>query len=1110
MKRTNSELKTKESSHKVDIVVTIEKAVLYPTDGPKEVKKRSVNPAKAQHFFHTEYRLLPTDVEATKADVVTFGSAAKVYTDSDSKVMRSWREGDLVYFSWSQKRRIEITMDLLTALFSHRVDLQIWNSKDKVSARARFDRPKALRSPQQPLLPSRTPSAIAPIPPQPEVRKSVQPPSPSPLPPKERLIKSSTPDSVGSIESPAKEKKKKGKRLKLETEKETTTLLAIPLAKLFVKNAVDVEARLERPVGPLQDARILISIGGTLMDEKQRKALNPMAICIRGATGMPDFPINWDELQRRCLPAYAQYRFYDQPVYKTIGCPQNRELLWEDVGVVLVGSIDLALLVEWLCGPPFVVEIHDRDRIFEGIKAQPVIFGDLESDEDIGTLTHSEGKTNSRRHSPYCVCTAALYRRNKIDSRSLQGALETVGSLWCSQVRSVRIIERGVPSQFIVSHLELPSTELERRTPQADRPSAATSAESQPTLAGNYLDAGSELKLKIELSYPLVASKQGTAVASGTAPVKCPFSRLVFAFPTAVSAKTKRLLLESVSVINAAALGLDNLPQNVAQVALSTYKLSSAQKSDPNLDVVTGFQVVDPTAHIIVLEGLHRSGIRKIWNSIPHPQPEDDDKFYRVLHNSSLVFSKRLYADLDVDLCVVQLHKPVADILAQPIVYVKDVIPQLCLQALINLDKMSKAAQLIDVSRNELFPSAEMILALGREFGVTSLEKVMEETDEARTGESKNVVRATENRKAVKTSRLWTPISNRNFAYEQALAERKTKENPNYLKQNILHTRTENTRRRPPHVRSKSDDSRLVAYNYSSQALNSTELAKNRLRRLLGQEPGSQFTYCQDFNTMTMEPAYPTWKEELHQWGMTAKREFIYPGPKTSLESNQHPGLPDEARKEELQQPWEENLLHMNKLKPTVERMRFSWPQRREDMDLLTKPMPFFGQPMPVGVHSSSGDEDDNSSQPPATDFKTHRLLAATELTSSGRKSSNQLDRLKDILKDPPSKLPLRGRNGVPNVPPLSVITEIDDERETMNRQGYHPGPFEGSSWTVEKNLIPIAGRNRRGGNSEHLDGFRLWHRSFDPVHKRPVEPLSDEERQTHLFQRRRSVEPPC
>ncbi|XP_065829258.1 uncharacterized protein [Oscarella lobularis] len=1085
MKRTNSELKTKESSHKVDIVVTIEKAVLYPTDGPKEVKKRSVNPAKAQHFFHTEYRLLPTDVEATKADVVTFGSAAKVYTDSDSKVMRSWREGDLVYFSWSQKRRIEITMDLLTALFSHRVDLQIWNSKDKVSARARFDRPKALRSPQQPLLPSRTPSAIAPIPPQPEVRKSVQPPSPSPLPPKERLIKSSTPDSVGSIESPAKEKKKKGKRLKLETEKETTTLLAIPLAKLFVKNAVDVEARLERPVGPLQDARILISIGGTLMDEKQRKALNPMAICIRGATGMPDFPINWDELQRRCLPAYAQYRFYDQPVYKTIGCPQNRELLWEDVGVVLVGSIDLALLVEWLCGPPFVVEIHDRDRIFEGIKAQPVIFGDLESDEDIGTLTHSEGgirlthdpfKGPSKPWDPYGVA--------KFD---LSGLL-----------RGECLLNLSSP----ILNCPRPNSNDERLR--------QIGPESQPTLAGNYLDAGSELKLKIELSYPLVASKQGTAVASGTAPVKCPFSRLVFAFPTAVSAKTKRLLLESVSVINAAALGLDNLPQNVAQVALSTYKLSSAQKSDPNLDVVTGFQVVDPTAHIIVLEGLHRSGIRKIWNSIPHPQPEDDDKFYRVLHNSSLVFSKRLYADLDVDLCVVQLHKPVADILAQPIVYVKDVIPQLCLQALINLDKMSKAAQLIDVSRNELFPSAEMILALGREFGVTSLEKVMEETDEARTGESKNVVRATENRKAVKTSRLWTPISNRNFAYEQALAERKTKENPNYLKQNILHTRTENTRRRPPHVRSKSDDSRLVAYNYSSQALNSTELAKNRLRRLLGQEPGSQFTYCQDFNTMTMEPAYPTWKEELHQWGMTAKREFIYPGPKTSLESNQHPGLPDEARKEELQQPWEENLLHMNKLKPTVERMRFSWPQRREDMDLLTKPMPFFGQPMPVGVHSSSGDEDDNSSQPPATDFKTHRLLAATELTSSGRKSSNQLDRLKDILKDPPSKLPLRGRNGVPNVPPLSVITEIDDERETMNRQGYHPGPFEGSSWTVEKNLIPIAGRNRRGGNSEHLDGFRLWHRSFDPVHKRPVEPLSDEERQTHLFQRRRSVEPPC
>ena len=40
-----------------------------------------------------------------------------------------------------------VTRELLLDIFNHSLELRIWDSKDKVSPRARFDRPKAFRLP---------------------------------------------------------------------------------------------------------------------------------------------------------------------------------------------------------------------------------------------------------------------------------------------------------------------------------------------------------------------------------------------------------------------------------------------------------------------------------------------------------------------------------------------------------------------------------------------------------------------------------------------------------------------------------------------------------------------------------------------------------------------------------------------------------------------------------------------------------------------------------------------------------------------------------------------------------------------------------------------------
>lgn len=54
-----------------------------------------------------------------------------------------------------------------------------------------------------------------------------------------------------------------------------------------------------------------------------------------------------------------------------------------------------------------------------------------------------------------------------------------------------------------------------------------------------------------------------------------------------------------------------------------------------------------------------------------------------VLYNSSLSFSKRLYECLDVGLSPVNLHQPLDTILKEPLVFIGNMVPYTCLQALL-------------------------------------------------------------------------------------------------------------------------------------------------------------------------------------------------------------------------------------------------------------------------------------------------------------------------------------------------------------------------------------------------------------------------------------------
>jgi len=90
---------------------------------------------------------------------------------------------------------------------------------------------------------------------------------------------------------------------------------------------------------------------------------------------------------------------------------------------------------------------------------------------------------------------------------------------------------------------------------------------------------------------------------------------------------------------------------------------------------------------------------------------------------------------------------------------------------------------------------------------------------------------------------------------------------------------------------------------------------------------------------------------------------------------------------------------------------------------------------------------------------KTHRISTFTEQKNAGFGSSNQLDRLKDILKSEPKKKGLlTGGVTFNNIPALYVTNKEYSETEKLanDHKGYTPGESNSRRITDYSNVIPV------------------------------------------------------
>nr|XP_019942022.1 PREDICTED: uncharacterized protein KIAA1257 homolog [Paralichthys olivaceus] len=875
----------------IALAVPREEEAAVPTKTKKTERKCSsavsVKAHKAQSCYHIEYKLLPGDTETTKLDLVVFGPGAKLYKDDESKILITWYEGDQIWVSWSHSFNIRVNRDALISLLPYKIPVKIWNAMYRLSSfQARSESQKLFRFPKG----------------WPEDA-------------------SDTCDDIKTMVSQLTPKKKIGdiwldSNLDVGLEKEKKSALqatpsfqkhntdACDLGEMGNSGATSVEVsplrflagetsvteRFQVCSSGLCEVMCSISLDGPLLSNQLKAELNPMVITILSATSMPSSPVPLHVLQEKCMPVYCQYKFHNLSMHRTNYHKHETNIYFRDVNVILTGLMNPQELQDFFATPSLQIEVHDRDRKVEE-RPKPVTC-DTESDDDM----HSNASLFDHNFHTYGIANLNL-------SELLLG-------------------KKSLKVDLPIKCGPLPP-KLDRKRSRRNSKMTDTAASRDPMPQADYYDVNSQLKVKVEMACPLTTD-DGMEFYSG------PFSRIVYLFDYnnfSVIIKLRSEILR----INASAFHLDSLSLESRGRALSNKEGPMNLKHDEStdLDFVTGFHVQDKRKHILVLEGLKHKAVRRLWEAVPMKLSGTEAEQVIVLYNSNLCFFKRIYDSLDVSLSPIQLRESLQSIMIQPLIYIRGKLPQPCFQALSRLSQLCQVRHLKDAVQYDLFPSADMIVSMSREYGTSAEQWEQQASAYTMMDLPTHPVR-------MKTHAALDACNREYIRWKHNRQQTPAEPSRDFIQENIQSVQDQSEQLQKPQAAALTLDlaATMPVHNYSIQTFNSNVQARELLLRELAKVPGRRFTYSLGYHSATVETGDTTPKNDSGSAAASTAWLTNLSGDRSRV----HPRHPDEARVEELRKPWIENILHANTLKPILSRDRWVWSQRHEDFQLYSKP----------------------------------------------------------------------------------------------------------------------------------------------------------------------------
>ncbi|XP_031518933.1 uncharacterized protein KIAA1257 homolog isoform X8 [Papio anubis] len=866
----------------------------------KKHPKTDSSVSKLRRFYHIEYFLLPDDGEPKKVDILLFPMVAKVFLESGVKTVKPWHEGDKAWVSWEQTFNINVTKELLKKINFHKITLRLWNSKDKMSRKVRYY----------------------------------------------RLKTAGFTDDVGAFHKSVKGKDSEGrkkiqrrhKKPPAEEEADPTltglrkqSAFSIQLAVMpLLAGWQTVMSRGSEKSANILDCLLTLKTEVPIMTEEQKQDLNPLTIKIKCASCLPSQPVPIQELERLCMPVYCKYQFHKTPVHKTKGEPHGTHVYFQDINVIFLGALHPSDLREYLEGPPMVVEVHDRDRKSEEFSQKPVLFGEDPLDSYLNfraLISPRETESNpfesqNKMWYPYGIAKVSfadlLLGHKYLNLAVPIHSCEVQPTHYSQDSRRRKVVGLGVPRD---GH------------------------QHGPMPMGNYLEADSQLKLRVDIAVPLRARARAADPDLGGSQ----FGRIIFVFDFK-KVSLLHSLLQDITMINAKALGLDSYPVRTLQQILSAFKMRVRVQEQQYLDVLTGFHLLDGKTHLFILEGLANQGLRQLWENHQSWIPRSEHGKYKVLYNSQLLFRSRLYGDLEAILYHVHLFQPTELLLQQAVLFLRDTEWRRVFQALTRIhDICYNSTTLWDVMVRNLLPSSAMIKDLSQEFGMPlSQEELTDEKLFALPPQPAPNLEDYHGRDSSLTLEIHAH-QEKYLQWRSAMLLKNKDKKHSFIQKNI--TEAYQVSKKPPKSVAKvikiSAPANKAVYNYSIQTMNSTELAKKQLYQEMAKEPRKRFTYSQDYLSAMVEPLDLKEEEKKAQkksrqaW-LTA-RGFQVTGLQSDTEGSfQDLKLPPIK---ELNEEWKENSLFANVLEPVLDRDRWSWDRHHVDFDLYKKPPPFLKLP---------------------------------------------------------------------------------------------------------------------------------------------------------------------
>lgn len=432
---------------------------------------------------------------------------------------------------------------------------------------------------------------------------------------------------------------------------------------------------------------------------------------------------------------------------------------------------------------------------------------------------------------------------------------------------------------------------------------------------------------------------------------------------------------EALNRINMAAL--PNIQGSIRSYSLTPEEVKAAKNGQ--LDLISGFMIIDDDLRLLVIEGLAGlgQGMQQIFADLPRLKPNDES--LKIVCNPEVLFPERVYAEFSPDILRIRVRDKLKKLARKPEVYNRKQVEEICFDAIDGIMNLKRATDMETAKKLDMFPTAAALNELELLYGETISRTDMDGT--ARKQFVANAEAAAEG-----NVRLRNVTYNDNTAHQPTSPGKTRKraqfqgtdcrnaEFEDYLSTRPVHRVDHITEHRNIRMQSYEDmlrrrsklnseyGSTLKAvlggglyeeskkepkiHMYSNQSLNYKTKAFNKVRATIAQDKDATYTFSKDFVSQTIctvdlkleakrEAAY---EDSL----MLTKGGFQYPKRKTPAEINTHDKRPTDARIEELSYAFKDKT---DVVKPVTS------PEKRRLEDgykTMVKPEYYFGALKPA------------------------------------------------------------------------------------------------------------------------------------------------------------------